>query len=191
MDHIVVDVEIQNKIEETPGGWDATDKLGVAVAVVYEFLTDRFLIYGPNDVKELQERLLKADRVSGYNIWKFDFPVIWGLPGRSRVEEMRTKCNDLLRRTWQALGLDPDGKNFSDAHKGWGLDRVSKATLNARGKIANGAVAPQWYQEGKIGPLHTYCLDDVALERDLTKFVDQYGYVTNGERTVKLAPWKP
>lgn len=32
MDHIVVDVEIAHTIEETPGGWDATDKLGVAVA---------------------------------------------------------------------------------------------------------------------------------------------------------------
>ena len=34
IDHVVVDVEIQKTIEETPGGWDATDKLGVAVAFV-------------------------------------------------------------------------------------------------------------------------------------------------------------
>lgn len=26
IDHVVVDVEIQRTIEETPGGWDATDK---------------------------------------------------------------------------------------------------------------------------------------------------------------------
>lgn len=31
MDHVVFDVEIAKTIEETPGGWDATDKLGVAV----------------------------------------------------------------------------------------------------------------------------------------------------------------
>lgn len=187
MDHVVVDVEIQKTIEETPGGWEATDKLGVAVAVVYEFLTDRYLIFGPQDVSALRERLTKADRVSGYNIWKFDFPVIWGLPGRERVTHMASKCDDLLRRAWEGLKLNPD--LFSAAHKGWGLDPVSKATLNARGKIANGAIAPQWFQEGKIGALHTYCLDDVALERDLTVFVDKYGYLTNGQRQVTLAPW--
>lgn len=27
MDHVVVDVEIQKTIEETPGGWGATDKV--------------------------------------------------------------------------------------------------------------------------------------------------------------------
>ncbi len=94
-DHIVVDVEIKKTIEETPGGWDSTDKLGVAVAVVYEFQTDRFRIFGDTaaELESLRARLLKADRISGFNIWKFDFPVIFGLPGRERVEELRPKTN--------------------------------------------------------------------------------------------------
>jgi hypothetical protein len=41
MDHVVVDVEIAHTIEETPGGWDATDKLGVAVACVWDYTTWR------------------------------------------------------------------------------------------------------------------------------------------------------
>ena len=187
-DHIVIDVEIQKTIEETPGGWDATDKLGVAVAVVYEFKTDRFRIYGHTEEEliALRARLMEADRISGFNIWKFDFPVIFGIPGRQRVEELRGKTNDILRRIWVGLGLNPD--QFSSAHKGWGLDAVSRGTLAAPGKIANGAQAPIWFQQGKWGPLVNYCVDDVTLERDLAVFVDRYGYVVNGDtgRVVRL-----
>jgi DEAD/DEAH box helicase domain-containing protein len=85
IDSVVVDVEIQKTIEETPGGWEATDKLGVAVAVVYEFRRDRMRIYGPEDVEALRARLEEAERIIGFNIWKFDLPVIYGLPGRARV----------------------------------------------------------------------------------------------------------
>lgn len=185
MDHVVVDVEIQKTIEETPGGWDATDKLGVACAVVYEYRADRFRIYGPDDVKALQERLLAADRVSTYNGWKFDFPVIWALPGRARVEALRAKSNDLLRRIWSAQGLDPD--QFTDAHKGWSLDLVAQGTLGAK-KIGFGGDAPKWFQAGQHARLINYCVDDVALERSLTNFIDRYGFVVNGKtgRVVRI-----
>lgn len=179
LDHIVVDVEIQKTIEETPGGWDSTEKLGVSVAVVYEFLSDRFRVYGhtPEELIALRERLLRADRISGYNIWRFDFPVIWQIPGRQRVEVLQEKTNDLLIRIWKSLGLDEN--NFSEAPKGWGLDVVAKGTLGV-GKIAHGSLAPKWFQEGKWGQLVDYCIDDVTLERDLALFIDRYGFIVNG-----------
>ena len=181
MDHIVVDVEIKKTIEETLGGWDSTDQLGVSVAVVYEFQTDRFRIYGDTEAEllALRERLMKADRISGYNIWKFDFPVIFGLPGRERVEALRPKTNDILRRIWQSLGHDPDVFR-KETHGNWGLDAVVRGTLGSVGKVANGALAPKWYQAGRYGELCNYCVDDVTLERDLAIFVDKYGFVVNG-----------
>jgi DEAD/DEAH box helicase domain-containing protein len=186
IDHIVVDVEIQKTIEETPGGWDATDKLGVAVACVWEFRSERMRVYGPDDVGALKERLLKADRISGYNIWKFDYPVIWGIPGRERVKELLAKTDDMLRRIWQSLKLDPDA--FSKAHGGWKLDNVALDTLGV-GKIGNGADAPKWYQAGLIQKVVNYCCDDVALERDLAVFIDRYGYVINGNMRM-LKRWE-
>jgi DEAD/DEAH box helicase domain-containing protein len=186
IDHIVVDVEIQKTIEETPGGWDATDKLGVAVAVVYEYRGDRFRIFGHDDVPALRERLLKADRISGFNIWKFDFPVIFGLPGRERVQSLINKTDDMLRRIWKSLRLDPD--RFSDAHKGWGLDAVATSTLNGS-KIGYGGDAPKWFQAGLFAKVANYCADDVALERDLTNFVEKHGYIMRGDRQVWIPPW--
>lgn len=181
MDHVVVDVEIKKRIGQDGLTWDDTDKLGVAVAVVYEYLTDRFRVYGDTaqELVALRERLLKADRISGFNIWKFDFPVIFGLPGRERKEELLPKTNDILRRIWQGLGHDPDVFN-KETHGGWGLDVVARGTLKAPGKIASGAQAPVWYQAGGWGRVVNYCVDDVTLERDLTDFVDRYGYVVNG-----------
>ncbi len=188
-DWIVVDVEIQKTIEETPGGWDATDKLGVAVACVWEFQGERMRVYGPDDVGALRERLLKADRISGFNIWKFDFPVIFALPGRERVTALLPKTDDILRRIWQARGLDADA--WSGAHAGWNLDLVATGTLGI-GKIGHGADAPKWYQAGLVQKVVNYCADDVAIERDLAVFIDRYGYVINPKSGAKfdLPQWE-
>jgi DEAD/DEAH box helicase domain-containing protein len=187
IDHVVVDVEIQHAIGDVVDGkpvtWDDTDKLGVACAVVYEFKTDRFRIFGPDDVVALRTRLMDAEQVSGFNIWKFDFPVIWGLPGRQRMKSMAPKTNDLLRRIWQAKGLDPDV--FTSAHKGVGLDNICKSTLRA-GKIGFGGDAPKWFQDGLHAKVINYCVDDVTLERDITEFADRYGFVLCDDRPIWL-----
>ena len=180
LDHIVIDVEIQNPIESLPNGWNDTDKMGIACAVVYEFLGDRFRVFGPEEQEELKERVMKADKITGFNIWKFDYQVIFGLPGHKRVEALRDKTNDLLVNIWRNLGLRTDC--FTGAHKGWNLDNICKATLG-HSKIGNGADAPRWYQAGQLHRVINYCLDDVALERDLCKFMDEHKFV--------LHPTKP
>lgn len=187
IDHIVLDVEVQKGIEEVQGGWDATDKLGVACAVIYEFRTDRYLVYGPKDVPALQARLLKAHRISGVNTWAFDFPVIWSMPGRERVAQLWGASDDLLRRIWIAKGLDPD--KFGEDHKGWGLFYLSTGTLG-RGKTGYGGDAPKWFQAGDWPRVVTYCIDDVKLTRDLTRFVDRYGFVVSDKKgLVRLPRW--
>lgn len=186
-DHVVVDVEIAKTVKEV-GGWEHTELMGVACAVVYEYQIDRFRVFGPADVEVLKERLLKADRVTGFNTFRFDFPVIWGLPNRQRVEELRPKSNDLLARIWRSLGLDEE--NFSDLHKGWGLDVVAKGTLGV-GKSGYGGDAPLWFQAGNWARLVDYCLDDVRLERDLSDFIDRYGFVVNGKTGELLRMEKP
>lgn len=191
-DHVVLDVEIQHRIEDLPNGWDDTDKMGVACAVIYDFREDRFRVYGPNDVDALKSRLRKADRISGFNIWRFDYPVIFGLSSRERVEELRPKTNDILLRCWRSLDLSLD--KFSSAHKGWSLDNICQSTFG-KGKIASGEQAPRWFKEGEHARVINYCIDDVALERDLTIFVDTYGFVLNKtylQNPLRIVPeWQP
>lgn len=195
MDHIVVDVEIQKTIEQCSQGWDSTDEMGVACACVWEYQTQRMRIYGPEDVRALQKRLLQADRISGYNIWAFDFPVVWGFSRKDWLvhtgyvspdvadlqNALLDKTNDLLRRIWEhGLGLDPD-HFVKETHGNWGLDVVVRGTLRSPGKIGYGGDAPKWFQAGLWAKVANYCADDVALERDLTDFIDKYHYVVNGK----------
>lgn len=196
-DHVVIDVEIQKPIDTLPKSWDSTELMGVSVAVVWEFQNGgRFLIYGPDDVAALQERLLRADRISGYNIFNFDFPVIWAVPKRDWMElrsglktTLLAKTDDILRRIWQAKGLDPD--NFvGKTHGGLKLDDVAYHTI-AKKKLADGAIAPVWFQQGKIHKLIEYCIEDVAIERDLGLFLDVNGFVGTSGGAVKVPKWKP
>lgn len=191
LDHIVVDVEIQKPIEQCSNGWDSTDEMGVACAVVYEFDGARFRVFGPDDIEALQQRLMKADKISGFNIWKFDYQVIFGLKGNERVPELRAKTNDMLVNIWRNLGLRTD--IFTGAHKGWSLDNVCKATLG-RSKIGNGADAPRWYQDGQLHRVINYCLDDVALERDLAVFMDTHKFVLHPTKMMlklESTEWNP
>jgi DEAD/DEAH box helicase domain-containing protein len=191
VDHVVVDVEIAHTIEETPGGWDATDKLGVAVACVWQYRDRRMRVYGPEDVTALQERLMNADRISGYNIWSFDFPVIFSVPKAEWTKEkigLFHRTDDMLRRIWTALGFKLDC-GWQAGMGGAKLDDIAFGTLGV-GKIGDGAKAPDWFQAGEVQRVVNYCADDVALERDLCDFIDRYGFVIHNGKRLAIAPWK-
>lgn len=198
MDRIVVDVEIAKPIEECSRGWDSTDEMGVSCACVWEYQTWRLRVYGPDDVGGLQARLLRADEIISFNGWRFDFPVIWSVSKANwqRGEEparfwalkaaLRPRSNDLLERIWRAVGLDPDSFQ-RETHGGWSLDNIAKGTLGV-GKIGYGGDAPKWFRVGQWARVANYCADDVALTRDLSDFIDRYGYVisANSEQVVKI-----
>ena len=197
MDHIVLDVEIQRTIGGPDGiGWNDTHLLGVAVCVMYEFSTDRFRVFGdaPDQLLRLRARVLKADRVSGFNTLNFDLPVIFGVQKGDWItgafehhKHLKLISNDILRRIWLGRGLNPDA--FSPmTHGNAKLDTIVKNTLASPGKIADGARAPEWYQDGNWGDVVNYCLDDVTLERDLTIFTEKYGYVIDGTKKLTLGP---
>lgn len=187
-DWIVLDIEIAKTIEETPGGWNATDQLGVAVACLYDFRLDRLRIYGPQEIDELRARVYSAERITTFNGWRFDFPVLFGLPQPERVEDLRTTSDDLLRRIWTARRLNPDTFN-PKTHGGYKLDTLCLSTLGV-GKIGNGADAPKWYQAGQVQRVASYCADDVFLTRDLALFIDRFGFCLRDEDIIRVPKWE-
>jgi len=197
-DHIVFDCEIANCVGENGLGWNDTDRLGLSCCCVWEVTTRRMRVYGPYDLAALQQRLLDADRITGFNVAAFDMPLCFSVPknewrNHPAYPLLLPKTDDILRRIWLALGLNPD--TFGPAHKGWSLDNVAGSTLNRR-KTGNGADAPKWFQRGEWARLVDYCLNDVALERDLGEFIDAHGFCRNeyakrDASTLLVPPWKP
>lgn len=184
LDHIVVDVETSFLMDEVEGRDLA--KLGVGVAVVYSCIDDSFSVYKQDAVSELKSRILEADKITGFNIWKFDYPVIWGLSLHDWLKSQDAarilpKTNDILRRAWISMGLDP--MQFTKDHKGLSLRVLASATLGTD-KDDMGKLAPSLMREGKWDIVTSYCLQDVRLTRDLANFVDNYGYVINGRDDV-------
>ena len=191
--HIVFDLEIANAVEDV-GGWDFTGEMGVACAVVYEVKRDRYRIYDSSELEELQACLDRADRITSWNGWNFDLPVVYGVnrpdweasvypdrPGGKDNLPLRERSCDLLRCAYQAQGLDPDKR--SPAHAGWKLTDVAEA-LGFGGKCEDGAMAPDMYKKGQWGKLMTYCLHDVKLTHLIENFGRKHGFLTNLRKKV-------
>lgn len=186
-DTIVLDIEIQNDPTLPEFGWDATDRLGVSCCCLFEYRTNQFRVYGPDQLDALKIRLDAADNIIGFNVLDFDLPVIMGLSKSTWAECERSTwvvyTTDILQDIWSALG----GRFY----KGWNLDTVAGCTLGRR-KTGNGAEAPNLYQAGRWPELIDYCLTDVALTRDLYDFIEAHGFCVGGvpERILRFAKAK-
>ena len=190
--HLVVDVEIKKQIVDR-GDWRKTDTLGVACAVTYDVGAKRYQVYDDTkaDLFDLQRELLNARRVTTFNGWAFDLPVIWGSTPPLKVAfapALARSCDDLLMRIWKGLKLDPHKFNFK-THGGVGLDQVCKETLGV-GKTGHGKDAPLLYRDKRWGKLISYCMDDVKLTTDLMLYIGREGYCIGKGRRIDIPTWE-
>lgn len=174
-DRLVVDVETQRSFEEV-GGRDRLADLKVSLVGVYSYATDRFHAYQEAQISELAEPLRRARQIIGFNIRRFDYPVLapyLPLP----FDQLPTL--DLMEEVTQRLG-----------HR-LSLDNLAMATLGA-GKQGNGLDAIRLFRAGEIQKLSEYCLADVRLTRDLYEFGAQHGelyYSKAGQRQRFPVAW--
>lgn len=137
-------------------GWRDFEGMGLSIGCAVDW-DGSYRMFSQDNLDALQEAIDAADLVIGYNILKFDNPLLRA-QGITVPDE---KCYDLLAEIWRGLGLDP--LKFSpQTHGGLGLDAVA-ATNGYGSKTGNGAYAPVWWQRGEIGKLVDYCLRDVYL----------------------------
>lgn len=168
MNDLFFDLETQKSIQEV-GGRENLKLLRVSVAVTFSTATNEFKSYTEKDVPALVTDLKAADRVIGFNLLNFDYPVL-KVYTTERLNDLKTL--DLLDDIYNKLGFRV------------GLDALASATLGTN-KSADGLVAIQWFREGKIDELIAYCRDDVAITKKLfeagrdngfVQFVDRYGH---------------
>ncbi|HYV86369.1 MAG TPA: DEAD/DEAH box helicase [Patescibacteria group bacterium] len=171
------DLETQKSAEEV-GGWQNLAAMKLALAVTYNDVSGQFRTYHEKDVNELFLDLLTADRVVGYNIDRFDLPVLGGYTDR---DLSRVRTLDMLADIYRKLGFRLR------------LADVAQATLGV-GKSADGLQSLQWWKEGKIDLIEQYCRRDVEVTRDVFLFGCNNGYILyrdRDDRSLRLpVDWK-
>ena len=148
---IVFDVETQHTFQEV--GWDAK-KLKVSVVGIYDYATKEFLTYREHELQKLFSRFEHASFLIGFNIDKFDLPVLAPYyPGDPR----QFATLDMLSEVEKALG-------FRVA-----LDDLARATLGVK-KTGHGFLAIEYFKKGEWDKLASYCLSDVKITKELFEF---------------------
>lgn len=145
---IVLDLETQKSFEDV-GGRGKNHLLKISVCGIYDYASDKYLIYEEAELPRLAPLLQAADQIIGYNIKQFDFEV---LQPYLNFDIFQIPYYDILEEIDKVLG-----------HK-IKLEAVAQATLGA-GKSGNGLEALLYYKNGRMDLLKKYCLDDVKITR--------------------------
>lgn len=149
----VFDVETRRSAQEV-GGWHKAHRMGISVAVLYDGERDEFLTYEEDETEQLIDRLFNLDLVIGFNNKRFDNQVLSAYTSR-RLGDLPSL--DILEEISGQLGYRLS------------LDRLAEHTLRVQ-KEGNGLLALQWFAQGRMDLLRTYCRKDVAITRDLFHF---------------------
>jgi DEAD/DEAH box helicase domain-containing protein len=144
------DLETQKTAQDV-GGWQNTHLMRVSVAVLFDSVEDRFLVYHEDQIDDLLAHMEKADLIVGFNIKRFDYGVL-GAYTNKEIERLPTF--DILEDIYKRLGFRIS------------LGHLAAETLN-REKTADGLQAVEWFRHGDFENLTEYCRQDVAATRDL------------------------
>jgi len=144
-DYLVFDIETKD-LAPVDSSLENLAKLGVSVVCAYDSKVGKMLTFFENDVPKLV-KLMSERVVVGYNIRRFDLPVLTGYG----LELEGLEVFDLMDEVERGMGL-----------KWIKLQYVAMGTLG-EGKSADGKIAVEWYKQGKMKELAEYCAVDVEV----------------------------
>ena len=180
---LIYDIEIKKAIPsnsrkrlesiEYCDGWHDHANMGVACIGVYDYFEDRYRVFMDDNLEDFFHLCDARDLLVGFNSIAFDNAVLNAGAGVPLLNEPN-KFYDLLVELWKGAGLGPTFESMS--HAGFGLDAVCKVNFGTV-KSGHGALAPVDFQQGRIGSVIDYCLNDVRLTKQLLDQVMRSGYV--------------
>jgi DEAD/DEAH box helicase domain-containing protein len=144
-DYICFDLETKG-LAPREATLENLSKLGVSVACAWDSKEEKMLTFFEKDLPDLVKRL-KNRLIIGYNIRRFDLPVLTGYG----LKLDGLDVFDLMEEVERGLG-----RRFIK------LEYVAQGTLG-EGKSADGLMAIEWYKEGKFDLLAEYCARDVEV----------------------------
>lgn len=154
---LVLDIETKDTFADV-GGHEPS-KLSVSMVCIYSYKEGKFFSFTDSELEGLWPYIDAADVLVGFNIRHFDLPVLARhYPGN--IEAL--PVFDLLEAVKSVLGFRLK------------LDTLVQATLGTA-KSGSGLDAVRWYREGQIEKVRQYCIQDVAVTRDLFEYGRQHG----------------
>ena len=147
------DLETQ-KLAADVGGWGHVRDMKLALGIVFDSQSGKFLYFEEAQVLDLVAEFQKADLIVGFNVKRFDYEV---LRGYTDFDFLQISTFDILEMVHQQLGFRLS------------LDHLSECTLK-KGKGGDGLKAVQWFREGRMDLIKTYCEQDVLLTKELFEF---------------------
>jgi DEAD/DEAH box helicase domain-containing protein len=173
---LVFDLETQRSAEDV-GGWGFASKMGLALAVVYDVAAGAYRTYYEADVDRLLLDLAFADRVIGFNIDRFDLPVLSGYTER---DLSRIRTLDLLAEIHKSVGFRVSLNHLSEVNLG-------------ESKAGDGLQSLKWWKEGRIDLIEHYCRKDVEVTKRLWELGRSQKFLLHrdkGGRTLRIpAAW--
>ena len=169
---VILDVETKKTFDEVGGYFP--EKLGISFVgvCIREGFTGKgeMRSYWEKDLPDLFPLLEKADVVIGFNIDGFDMPTFTNYYS---AEISKIPTLDVMNRIKDSVG-----------HR-IGLDAVAQETLGI-GKTGDGLDAIKYYQNQQWEELEKYCIQDVAVTRDVYDYGLQKGTVKFRNRWNRL-----
>lgn len=157
-ERLVLDLETQREFSEVEGR--KPELLGISVAGLYSYEENRYEAYLEADLKtKLGPRLQAADLIIGFNIRRFDMPVLQPyLPYSITTLPLLDIMEEVVKNLGHRLSLDS----------------IAQATLG-QGKSGSGLDALKWFKQGRFDLITKYCLDDVRLTKEVYDYGKQHG----------------
>lgn len=181
---VVYDLEIKNVIDGKNVTWSTYGKMGISVGCLFDYETGDSHTYLDDNIDDLYDRLSRAEIITGYNIKGFDNPLIASQSHVKRID-LDSKSYDMLEHVRLGMGYR-EGHRYPSGCK---LNDVLSATFGMQ-KTEDGADAPIFYQEKKMGKLISYCLADVRRERLAFEYAYLHGHLktpSHGTHTMQNA----
>ncbi len=179
MSEVVLDIETKKAFSEVKK-YDPT-KLGVSYVGICRRSVENGVVienklegFFEDELVKLWPILEQADRIIGFNIIGFDFPV---MSAYYHGDLSSFPVLDILDEVKQTVG-----------HR-VSLDAIAHETLGT-GKSGSGLDALKYYAEGRLEELAKYCLDDVRITRDIYLHGLEYGEVSFNNKWNRLVTAK-
>lgn len=181
---LVYDCEIQKCIPDKRqpndpnlqycNGWTDYVGMGISTICAWDYDDKRFRVFTHDNLSDFAELVKRHEHIIGFNSIRFDDPLCCA----NGVPILTTY--DLFKEISNAAG------------NGKGCGQADMLQANAGiPKAGHGAMAPIWFQQGRLGKLIDYCLEDVRGLAILVRNVIQGKPLVHPTTGVELSIMRP